>query len=509
MTSVGIVSATAGRFVAYVVVEGDAEQCRVVASESVAVGEYVDDEHEVIRHDSAGRVSQRRELPQRFILDESSVNAVIAKIRTYRPDKVVIAETANRTTELLRDAFEGAAIGAPVNLRASDRTFPGWSPPERGRKALEHAASLVMDPIAPPSPVNDTLETALKASIVDDELRAQIELADREETAAIEAGRSAQASEPPAGLLAPEKVSGPAKPAKLAKEGQAEPATGRIAGVDPGSAHIALCIAEGSQLPLRVHHVETFELRERVKLPKPKKRKGKLVEYEHRFDESRVDDIVDKLVSRLVAEGVRSLVLERMLFGYPSENKSRAALQGTELIRTMYVATIIRERAKAAGIDVVMLDARTWRAVLKTKERGPKDETEQARFERSQKYKVEIGKIIRSQFENWPAQSNDHERDAGGLCIALRSQQAKEATRLEEARQLEQKKSEKQIAKGTALKARKQSSGPKRPTPKEAIEARKAAGCQCHGKKHVGKCPLAKKPKWFIELEARNAETTN
>lgn len=259
-----------------------------------------------------------------------------------------------------------------------------------------------------------------------------------------------------------------------------------VAGIDPGSGHVGLCIARGSSWPLAPILVRTYRASTRVPLARPRKSKRQDgTEYTVTTRESltpeRVAEVTAGIVAQLRAHGVSRLAIEHVdLVHMPGDitNAAKDSLaQG--LVRSMWIAAEISVAARAAGIEVDMVTVHMARGAVA-----------------GRRAKGEIGtehlvRAIGKGFQNWPA-SDGHARDAGILAMWL-TRPAEPAP----------------VAKARARKGTKDPRLPGQKSPgyyaaKEREKATRAAlrseaGCTCanhrRGRHSVG-CPLAHTGDW-------------
>jgi hypothetical protein len=242
------------------------------------------------------------------------------------------------------------------------------------------------------------------------------------------------------------------------------------AGIDPGSRSLALAIAVGDAAPLSLVHKSTHEVGETVPLLHPKK--IRLVDGTERITTTRreltpeaVDRLADELVETMTSYGVERLVLEHVDSVHIDPDNLRAASSiATNLVRSTWVGTEISVRARHVGIEVVRVRPATWRA--RVAGRGSKNaETEL------------IPNAVRAGFFGWPDDANEHERDAGGLCLYGRLPEGKP----------------KSAPRKRAAGYRQSSEGSNHARASRRAQERRDAGCTCGGKRHRGGCKLAKK----------------
>lgn len=300
-----------------------------------------------------------------------------------------------------------------------------------------------------------------------------------------------QAPQPPTGTeLAPELIASLEQLRTLAELPPAnEPPPGTvIGGCDSGSGYVGIVIGQGNATPLRLLHLETFELGEDVPLKKPRVYTSangeefaittkRSVTIEH------VSAVADAIVAKLLEYKVELFVIEFMdTVHIDRDSSSNASMIASQLMKTTWVWLSTYERARAAGIRCELVRAATWRAKLAGRIAGQVGGEGVAL----------IPQAIKTGFWNWPEgqnTTNEHERDAAGCvlygCILLQPSEIK--------------------AKAVALEKKRR--GPRKLKPgensrkaeREAIKL--AAGCTCKTR-HVGSCKLARVPVAYSHLIA-------
>lgn len=253
------------------------------------------------------------------------------------------------------------------------------------------------------------------------------------------------------------------------------------AGIDPGSRYLALAIGEGTEKPVTLRYLRTYEVGEAVQLAKPK-----VIQYalggQHIIRTRRVmtptgvGALASKIVAKLVEHGVTRLTIEHFDSAHISEAQTAGAASSiaTGLIRTLWIATEVACRAQLAGIEVVRVRAATWRARVVKRTKAGGDGAEH------------IPETINAGFVNWPQSSNEHERDAGG--ILLYGVTPIEVSTPAEARDRGSK----------APRVKRSNRNENGLTDKQ--QARIDGGCTCVFAQHVTGCPMYapkyKTPKW-------------
>lgn len=265
-------------------------------------------------------------------------------------------------------------------------------------------------------------------------------------------------------------------------------ATGAIvAGVDPGSKHVALVIAQGDTKPLHWLYGHTFRVGEMRPRAKPVQRAdGSWDTHRHTVDLPMVQACAIEVVSTLTRYGVTRLCVEHDQSGFTSGKTDGARMAMTiQLKQALWVGAEIIARASIAGIEVTPVAAGTARGVVITRKR------------RGGAGKDAVRPTAREQFIGWPAHAgeSDHQFDAAICALYLvRSDQVIREARVRKARD-----------------------GSQRPTTRTNLTrahaksaARKAAiGCTCpvgHKGRHPRSCGSYIEhgtPEWFAVKEAR------
>lgn len=257
----------------------------------------------------------------------------------------------------------------------------------------------------------------------------------------------------------------------------------RVAGLDPGSAHVGLVIAEGERAPLRLVVARTLDVGERVERARPltgTRPDGTtyVSTHRHTVTAEHVDAVAGAVVAELLRHGVARLVIEhadtvRMDPRNPSAHTSIA----TAMARQAWVDGVIGERARAAGIAVERVAAVTWRgAVAGRSGRGG------AGAER-------IPAAVLAGVVGWTGH-DEHALDAAGLCLwAVREPEPPPAPRVPRERAPRAPRAARSstpATDGARARARAKASA------KSAARAaeRRAAGCECTSPRHVRGCVL-------------------
>jgi hypothetical protein len=136
-----------------------------------------------------------------------------------------------------------------------------------------------------------------------------------------------------------------------------------IAGLDPGSAHLAVAIAEPST-PMRLVHVETFVVGERIACAPRRLENGEIV-YRHRriVRLAHVNELSKRVVAILLEHRVDRLAVETLDTVYVrTDRPTTASSIATACGRTRYGSGWIESRALDAGIEIIPVNASAWRS---------------------------------------------------------------------------------------------------------------------------------------------------
>lgn len=183
------------------------------------------------------------------------------------------------------------------------------------------------------------------------------------------------------------------------------------AGVDSGSHYIGLAVVQGDDAPVALRYLETIEIGVEVPLPKPKVRKyvggTKTITHRRIFTDDNVIEIADRIVAKLLELGVSRLRIEHVDYAHFGESTVESASAiATALLRNMWLAVTLYERATAAGIECARVAHVSWQSKVigRAKQGSASDRT--------------VGEVLATQVLNWPGRTNVHERDAIGVAIS-------------------------------------------------------------------------------------------
>jgi hypothetical protein len=261
-----------------------------------------------------------------------------------------------------------------------------------------------------------------------------------------------------------------------------------VAGVDTGTHWVGLVVASSAKDCVDAQLVKTFEAGRIIPLKKP--RRIELAGGGQRIiDSKRVLDFDDAsgVADLIIADCVRFQVSELWIEFIESVHIDRADVRSssgvaTELMKSMWIAVLLAERARCLGINVHRVQAASWRAKILGRKSGHGESPEL------------IPEVLAKGFTNWPPMddTNVHEQDAGGVVLygVASLEAAKPPTEpVTKPRARDRQKPLKTTANATRAKAR--------------ADARLAAGCTC-SRKHLKKCPLYKPtriPDWAGHTE--------
>ncbi len=256
------------------------------------------------------------------------------------------------------------------------------------------------------------------------------------------------------------------------------------AGIDPGIRFNALAIGHGSKAPIRLLHLETFQVGIVVQLAKPRTvtcadgrsyqiKTKRVVTWEE------VRRVAKEIVDQMRRYGVSRVTIEDASESYvhgDSTAQSLAAI-GHALATEQKIAAAIDILADSYGIKVDHVLPVSWRAKLCKRWAGNMDGAK------------DIPRVVAMGYSNWPAESNDHTRDAGGILLYGHVPDS--------VKQLNQRG---RTAAGSAIERLQESSAMVKVRKAATLErARAERGCKCTGKKHRKECPLHRSvtvPKW-------------
>jgi Holliday junction resolvasome RuvABC endonuclease subunit len=201
----------------------------------------------------------------------------------------------------------------------------------------------------------------------------------------VQADRARTASQEPARADAP----------KLAR---------RIAGIDPGSRHVAVTIVEGTAAPLRYVVSKTWHIGRDVPLAKPKmvKRNGApfLRTTRHEVTDADVAQLLRDVGAFLAEHGADEAAVETAKFAHGNA--------GALLLRSNAIGGEIRGWLRAAGLPVRSVDARGgWRPVV----------AKLAGMEKAKQWPAAVRALVPDLPPVLPAEDREHVLDSAG-CAA-------------------------------------------------------------------------------------------
>jgi hypothetical protein len=256
-----------------------------------------------------------------------------------------------------------------------------------------------------------------------------------------------------------------------------------VAGIDPGSGKVGLCIARGSCWPLTPLKVATYRASVRVPLARPRKCKRRDgTEYTLTTRESLTPEIVTALAASIVAQlrahGVTRLAIEHVDLVHMPDTATLGAASSiaSGMVRSTWIEIEIAAACRAAGIAVDQVTVQQARGAVA------------GRRAKGQVGTAHISAAIARGFAGWPA-ADGHARDAGVLAMWL--------TRPAESAPVARARARKG-AKDPRLPGQKAPSyyAGKERAKRERADRRAEAGCTCSGKKHARTCPLARVGDW-------------
>lgn len=186
------------------------------------------------------------------------------------------------------------------------------------------------------------------------------------------------------------------------------------AGIDPGSAYVGLVISQGDAAPLRALHRERIEVGEMVPLKVPRtgirQTTGVPWEQTHRrsVNGEHVDAVTEQVVLTCQMHRVRRAIIEHVdnvfLDGLDPKAHSSVA---TQLARSAWLEGSIRKGLRAIGVEVIEARQASVRARVAGRSLGKRGGSSPER----------IPDAVCRGFPDWPAESDQHERDAALLCL--------------------------------------------------------------------------------------------
>lgn len=178
-----------------------------------------------------------------------------------------------------------------------------------------------------------------------------------------------------------------------------------VYGIDPGSRMVAWTRFEvdlSTPKPtFRFDEKGTIEVGHQVDIAPRKRKNAPAITHETMIDDDDLAKLRDNVDRIFWGQPRWTIVtLERVIRVKPRGRMS--AHMATCLASCSWVGGEIASVARERGFTVQTVDAEAWRLAL-TGKTGPTDR--------------EVARAIRERIEGWPAQSNAHERDSGGVCV--------------------------------------------------------------------------------------------
>ena len=434
--------------------------------------------------EGSGRLNKKRELDP--LVTEQLKDSIAAMVEGYRPDRTLLElpKAASLLQSAITEAIQSVLGEQHEPVSSLWRRGIGELPLRRENARRSVAGSFAEGALERLTYDSTLFAAALASNVL---FGAPEDIVTRRERKPLE-------------LPVPGPVERPAAPnepcfdwRKLPTEEPAEPTypAPTSAGIDPGSRYVALAIGEGERAPLALRMLHTFEAGEVVQLAKPKIVQLALggsytITTKRVLTTANVRRLAQEVVAAMVARNVKRLTIEHVDDAHFSDgNVEAASAIATHLIRNMWVETEIAVRSEQAGIEVVRVGASTWRAKVAGSASAGADRDER------------IPIALREGYSNWPRETNEHERDAGG--ILLHGALPESVTKLRErnarvpvsAGRKRSKMSDLSDEAKEARRARDREASARRKEERHAARAK--AGCRCEGKRHLGSCPLAKR----------------
>lgn len=186
----------------------------------------------------------------------------------------------------------------------------------------------------------------------------------------------------------------------------------RVAGIDPGSRYVGVCIAEGTAPPLRALYVATFEIGEQVALAKPKthtREDGRSWEQTHRHKvlPAHVVGAGAHVLALLDEWDVGTVVVEAIENAWLPDISPAAKMAMTHaLIVTGKVEQQIAALAVASGRRVLHVQRATWAGKVAPRKRGTVGGASSD---------ARVAEAVRAGFVGWSG--DEHAADAAAVCL--------------------------------------------------------------------------------------------
>lgn len=481
-----------------VVADCSTTPARVLRARTLAVGALVP------LDEPAGKLTHRREVDDAACEDVAA--RIVPELQALRVERVVVErqerpisrshEPGARIDAAARivDAITSGCERAGIEVETCGTSWRQKTSVDRIGDAL--AAGLVDWPADMPWRAARFAGALLLATLGAGPVRRHaLAAAERRELAkAAEAKRAAElaasAERAPVAPVAPAPHAVPAPDLTL----PLVPLGPRVAGLDPGSAHVGLVIGEGSAAPLRCLIARTIDVGERVALARP--RTGTRPDgttytttHRHTVTAEHVDACASAVVAELVRAGVTRLAIEhadtvRMDPKHAAAHSSIA----TAMARQAWIAGVIGERARVLGIDVLRVGASTWRGAVAGRGQRGGDGAER------------IPAAIAAGYVGWTA-GDEHALDAAGVVLWLvrPAEPAPRAPRAVAPAGVPAPARTRQVGDG----ARARSAAKERTNTAARAAERRAAGCACTSPRHARACPLFVAKLYRTREEAR------
>lgn len=278
----------------------------------------------------------------------------------------------------------------------------------------------------------------------------------------------------------------------LADHDMAAPLDGRArrrivwGAVDPGSARIGVAAASGEPGALEVTMVPVVvPVGRKVMFDKPVtkiSRAGKpyQVDHERIVEDADVDRASTVVIAHLLMAKVTHLAIERVENPYLPQSGGQIA---KHLILADRVATTVRLAALREGIEVVTVQAATWRARIRKMMKAEEPKSQLASESPAWARGIALGNALRARIAGWPPNASDEHgdaRDAGGILLWQALPPIEGAAKRDPGQPRQRARYEGPSRRDIQRKA-------------DAAAARVASGCTCGPRRgrHGKDCPLA------------------
>lgn len=478
MKIAAIVLVQAG-YLGLAICDGGSDSLEIVGLHSLEVGHL--EELEQRRESGQDKIRVQTPAESADLCDRA-----LSIVESHHCDLILVEAPSLTKSPLARELFSTMCTALNLRSLAFESVFSGWrfrlgDPPMRRRQARELISRLVRD-ISGLEYDSLLFATALVVHHLVKDL----------DGFELDVSKPAKKSKPSRRNESGSILDAPPPPVEISTEASAaspdplpeqEQARTIVAGVDTGTHWVGVVVASCGTDSVEAQLIKTFEVGRVVPLKKP--RRIELAGGGQRIiDSKRVLDFNDASVvaDLIVADLARFQVSELWIEFVESVHIDRADARSssgvaTELMKSMWIAVLLAERARCLGINVHRVQAASWRAKILGRKSGHGESPEL------------IPDVLAKGFVNWPSMddTNVHEQDAGGVVlygVAVLESAKPQAEQTPKPRNRDRQKQPKTTANAARAKAR--------------AEARLAAGCTCR-RKHVSGCPLyktTKAPDW-------------